>query len=95
MLTKKELISKISERTQLSKTDCTCVVEEFVNVVKESVRRGEGVQIIGFGTFESSQRAERDYRNLKTGEIVHKEACQIPKFKPGKAFKEFVNQEGK
>lgn len=64
------------------------MVNAFMAVVKEEVAKDGKVQLIGFGTFESADRAARTGKNPQTGEPLEIPACKVPKFKPGKAFKD-------
>lgn len=64
------------------------MVNAFMAVVKEEVAKDSKVQLIGFGTFESADRAARTGKNPQTGEPLEIPACKVPKFKPGKAFKD-------
>jgi DNA-binding protein HU-beta len=64
------------------------MVNAFMAVVKEAVAKDEKVQLVGFGTFEATERAARTGKNPQTGEPLEIPACKVPKFKPGKAFKE-------
>ena len=89
-MNKKELISAMSEKSGLSKKDTEKVLVAFIDAVKESLVKGESVQLIGFGTFDVSERAARTGRNPQTGKDVVIEACKVPKFKAGKALKDAV-----
>ena len=64
---------------------------EFVDVVAEELKKGEKIQLVGFGTFEVSERSAREGRNPQTGETMKISACKAPKFKAGKALKDAVN----
>ena len=66
-------------------------LKAFVDVVTEEMKKGEKVQLVGFGTFEVSERAAREGRNPQTGKTMKIEACKAPKFKAGKALKDAVN----
>lgn len=87
-MNKTELVTAISFNAELSKKDSEKALEAFVETVMETVKRGEDVQIVGFGTFTSSERAEREGRNPATGEKMTIAARRAPKFKPGKIFKD-------
>ena len=69
-MNKKELVAAIAESTEVSKKDVEKVLESFVNTVVEEVKNDGKVQLVGFGTFEASERAERTGRNPRTGETV-------------------------
>ena len=86
-----ELVAAMAEKTQLSKKDADLALKAFIDVVSEEMQKGEKVQLVGFGTFEVSERAARDGRNPKTGETMTISASKSPKFKAGKALKDLVN----
>lgn len=89
-MNKTELIAAVSQVGELSKKDAEKAVNAFTDVVKDVVKNGEKVQIVGFGTFEAVERAAREGRNPKTGEVAIIPAKRAPKFKPGKPFKELL-----
>ena len=76
-----ELVAAIAEKTELS----------FTDVVAEELKKGEKIQLVGFGTFEVSERAAREGRNPQTGEAMKIAASKSPKFKAGKALKDALN----
>ena len=86
-----ELVAAMAERTQLSKKDADLALKAFIDVVSEEMQKGEKVQLVGFGTFEVSERAAREGRNPQTGETMTISASKSPKFKAGKALKDLVN----
>ena len=86
-----ELVAAIAEKTQLSKKDADLALKAFIDVVSEEMQKGEKVQLVGFGTFEVSERAAREGRNPQTGETMTIAASKSPKFKAGKALKDLVN----
>lgn len=90
-MNKTELIAAISEKTELSKKDSEKALKAFIEVVTEELKKGEKIQLVGFGTFEVSDRAARDGRNPQTGEIMPIPASKAPKFKAGKALKDEIN----
>ena len=90
-MNKKELVAAIAESTEVSKKDVEKVLESFVNTVVEEVKNDGKVQLVGFGTFEASERAERTGRNPRTGETVTIAASKVFKLKPGKAVKDVLN----
>ncbi|MGX8704180.1 MAG: HU family DNA-binding protein [bacterium] len=91
-MTRTELVSEIAMQTGLAGEDVDKAVKAFVNVVTEELKKGGKVQMIGFGTFETTDRPAGEVRNPRTGEMVAYEASRAPRFKPGKAFKEAVNE---
>ena len=86
-----ELIAAIAEKTELTKKDAEKALKAFTDVVAEELKKGEKVQLVGFGTFEVSERAAREGRNPQTGETMKIEASKTPKFKAGKALKDSLN----
>ena len=90
-MNKTELIAAIAEKTELSKKDAEKAVKAFTDVVVEELQKGEKIQLVGFGTFEVSERAAREARNPQTGEPMNIAACKAPKFKAGKALKDAIN----
>ena len=91
-MNKTEFIAAIAEEAGLSKTDAAKAVKAFTDVVVEEMKKGEKIQLVGFGTFEVSERAERTGRNPQTGETMEIKASKTPKFKAGKALKDIVNE---
>lgn len=92
IMNKTELVAAIAKETELSKKDAEAAVKAFVDVVANELKKGEKVQLVGFGTFEVSERAAREGRNPQTGETMTIEASKAPKFKAGKALKDIVNE---
>lgn len=90
-MNKTEFIAAIAEEAGLSKADATKAVKAFGDVVTAELKKGEKVQLVGFGTFEVSKRAERQGRNPLTGEAMTIAASNVPKFKAGKALKDAIN----
>ena len=90
-MNKTEFISAIAEKAELSKKDAEKALKAFTDVVEEELKKGEKIQLVGFGTFEVSERAAREGRNPQTGVTMKIEACKAPKFKAGKALKDAVN----
>ena len=86
-----ELIAAIAESANMTKIDTEAVLKAFTEVVTEELKNGGKVQLVGFGTFEVSERTAREGRNPKTGETMTIEASKAPKFKAGKALKDAVN----
>ena len=86
-----ELISAMSEKSELTKVDTEKALKAFIDTVTEELKNGGKVQLVGFGTFEVTERAERNGRNPKTGEAITIPASKSPKFKAGKALKDIVN----
>ena len=90
-MNKTELIAAVADRADMSRKDAEAVLKAFTDVVAEELKKGEKVQLVGFGTFEVSERAARTGRNPQTGEEMMIAASKAPKFKAGKALKDSVN----
>ena len=90
-MNKTELVAAVAEQADISKKDAEKVLKAFVDLVTEEMKKGEKVQLVGFGTFEVSERAAREGRNPQTGETMTIAASKAPKFKAGKALKDMVN----
>ena len=90
-MNKTELVAAMAEQTNLSKKDAEAALKAFVDVVAGELKKGEKVQLAGFGTFEVSERAAREGRNPQTGETMTIKASKSPKFKAGKALKDMIN----
>ena len=84
-MNKAELVAAVAERTELSKKDAEKALKAFVDVVAEELKKGEKIQLVGFGTFEVSERAAREGRNPANGQPMQIAASKAPKFKAGKA----------
>lgn len=90
-MNKTELVTAIAENAEISKKDAEKAMKAFVEVITEELKKGEKVQLVGFGTFEVIERAAREGRNPLTGEKMNIKASKAPKFKAGKALKDAVN----
>ncbi|MBQ7841571.1 MAG: HU family DNA-binding protein [Lachnospiraceae bacterium] len=90
-MNKTELVAAIAEQAGLSKKDAEKALKAFTDVVAEELKKGEKIQLVGFGTFEVSERAAREGRNPQTGEAMAIAASKTPKFKAGKALKDSLN----
>ena len=90
-MNKAELVAAIAERTELSEKDTEKALKAFVDVVAEELKKGEKIQLVGFGTFEVSERAAREGRNPANGQPMQIAASKAPKFKAGKALKDAIN----
>lgn len=89
-MNKVELIGAVASKSETSKKDVEKVINAFTNVVADALVDGDKVQLVGFGTFEVVERAERQGRNPATGETITIAASKSPKFKAGKALKDAV-----
>jgi len=90
-MNKSELISAIAESSGLTKADAGKALDATVSAITESLKNGEPVTLIGFGTFEVRDRSARNGRNPRTGEEIQIKASRNPAFKAGKALKGAVN----
>ena len=90
-MTKQELCAAIAEKAEITKKDAEASLNAFTEVVTEELKKGEKIQLVGFGTFEVSERAARVGRNPQTKEEIKIPASKAPKFKAGKALKDAVN----
>jgi DNA-binding protein HU-beta len=90
-MNKTELVAAIAEKTELSKKDAEKALKAFTEVVAEELKKGEKIQLVGFGTFEVAERAAREGRNPITGETIQIAASKAPKFKAGSQLKESIN----
>jgi len=88
---KNELIAQVADVTNLSKADATRAVDGVFDVITDSLKGGDEVRLVGFGTFSVTQRAATEGRNPRTGEPIKIPASKQPKFKAGKALKDAVN----
>ena len=88
---------RINEQDRISRCNCKendaeKALKAFTDVVAEELKKGEKIQLVGFGTFEVTERAAREGRNPRSGEIMKIAASKAPKFKAGKALKDIVNE---
>ena len=91
-MNKSELVSAIAEKSGVSKVDADKMVSAFVETSKETLAKGESIQLIGFGTFSVAERVARIGRNPKTGKEIQIAAKKVAKFKAGSALSEAVNK---
>lgn len=90
-MTKIEFVDAVAKETEWTKKDSEEAINAVVKVITNALIAGEKLSIVGFGTFEVVERAAREGRNPQTGESLMIKACKMPKFKPGKAFKDLIN----
>lgn len=91
-MNKADLISRMADKSELNKKQTEAALKAFIESVEEALESGDKVQLVGFGTFETRERAERTGRNPKTGEEIKIAASTMPVFKAGKEFKDRVNK---
>lgn len=89
-MNRQELVQAIAKDTGQSQTAVNAVLNSFIAKVQDGVAAGEKVTLVGFGTFEATERAARQGRNPQTGEVMQIAASRSPKFTAGKAFKDIV-----
>lgn len=89
-MNKAELVSSVAEKTDLTKKDVEKAVSAMLDSVTEALAKGDKVQLVGFGTFETRQRAARKGRNPQTGQEIDIAATSVPVFKAGKVLRESV-----
>lgn len=90
-MNKNELVAALAQKAELSKKDAEKALSAFVDVVAENLKKGEKVQLVGFGTFEVKERPARVARNPRTGEEITIDASRTASFKVGKALKDSLN----
>ncbi|MBY5945313.1 nucleoid-associated protein HU-beta [Photobacterium rosenbergii] len=90
-MNKTQLVDKIAENADISKASAGRALDAFIDAVSESLKDGDQVALVGFGTFSVRERAARTGRNPQTGEEIQIAAAKVPGFKAGKALKDSVN----
>ena len=90
-MNKTELVAAIADKAGIAKKDAEKALSAFLDTVAEELKKGEKVQLVGFGTFEVAEREAREGRNPRTGETMTIAASKSPKFKAGKALKDSLN----
>lgn len=90
-MTKAEIVNRISEVTGMSRKDSIVGLELFLSSIKDALREGEKVSLVGFGTFYVKEKKARNGRNPRTGEKIQIPPKLIATFKPGKSFRELIN----
>lgn len=90
-MNKTELVNEIAKKTDLSKAAISKILDAFVEVVADSLKKNDPVTLIGFGTFYVGNRSERSGRNPRTGEPITIAAAKTPRFRAGKMLKDAVN----
>ena len=89
-MTKTEIIEKMAQDADVSKATANKVLDSFIDGIMKTLKKGNKVTLVGFGTFSVGKRAARKGRNPRTGETIKIKASKSPKFKAGKAFKDAV-----
>jgi DNA-binding protein HU-beta len=87
-MNKAQLIEAVAKVTKVTKVDAEMVLNSALDAIKKSVKKGEDVTLIGFGTFTKTKRKARSGRNPQTGKEIKIPAMTVPKFRPGREFKD-------
>lgn len=90
-MTKAEVVNKLVEKTGLSRKDAIQALEIFLDAIKDGLKEGDKISLVGFGTFYMKEKKARNGRNPRTGEKIQIPPKMIATFKPGKAFRELIN----
>ena len=90
-MNKTELIEHIAAKSDISKAAATRALASIIEAVKKTLKKGDTVTLVGFGTFSVSKRAARGGRNPRTGAALKIKAAKVPRFKPGKGLKDALN----
>ena len=90
-MNKAELIEAVAKSADLSKAEAERALNATTETIKKTLKKGDTVQLIGFGSFGVAKRSARKGRNPQTGEAIKIKASKSPKFTPGKAFKDLIN----
>ncbi|MBR7070444.1 MAG: HU family DNA-binding protein [Oxalobacter sp.] len=90
-MNKTELVEYIAQSADISKASAARSLDAVLEAITETLKKGETVTLVGFGTFSVNERASRSGRNPRTGEVIQIESARLPKFKPGKVLKEVLN----
>ena len=90
-MNKTDLVNVVAAETKVAKKDVDAVVSATINAISSALKEGDKVQLIGFGTFEVKEVAEREGRNPKTGETIKIAATKKPAFSASKVLKDEVN----
>ena len=90
-MNKNDLVAAVAQATSTSKADAAKAVDGVFDAIAGALKSGDGVQLVGFGSFSVANRAARQGRNPRTGETIQIAASKLPKFKAGKALKDAVN----
>lgn len=91
-MTKGDLVARISKEAGLTKADSDRALNAFMDNIKKALRKGDTVNLVGFGTFSVTRRKARTGRNPQTGKELKIPAARVPKFKPGKGLKDAVKR---
>jgi Bacterial nucleoid DNA-binding protein len=90
-MTKTKLIDALAKETGLNRKACSTFLEAYIKITQETLKQGDEIKLVGFGTFKVTERAARTERNPKSGETIQIKAARVPSFKAGKEFKDALN----
>lgn len=90
-MNRKELVDELATRSGCSKADAERGLSAMLDIISDTLKKGDGITLVGFGTFEVRKRAARTGRNPKTGEALKIKATKVPAFKAGAGLKAAVN----
>lgn len=90
-MNKTELVAAMSRRANLTQRDTERALDAFLEVMSETLREGDKIQLVGYGTFEVRERAQRKGKNPQTGEEILIPATRVPVFKPGKILRDMIH----
>lgn len=91
-MNKNELVSKVADIAEFTKSDAAKAVDAVIDAITDALSDGDEVRLVGFGTYAVVHRKASQGRNPRTGEVIKIPASKLPKFKPGKALKDAINQ---
>lgn len=90
-MTKTDFLDALAKETGLNRKACAAFLEASIKITQETLKQGDEIKLVGFGTFKVTERAARTGRNPKSGETIHIKAAKVPTFKAGKEFKDALN----
>ena len=90
-MNKAQFVEKLSKKTSMTKSQSETILDAALEIIRKSVAKGEDVKLVGFGTFSRTVRKSRSGRNPKTGAPIEIPGAKVPRFKPGKEFKNSLN----
>lgn len=89
-MNKAELVAAIASKTKTSRSQVESYLEVTLSIIQKTVSKGEEVKLVGFGSFSKAERKPKTARNPKTGQAIQLPSTNVPRFKPGKEFKDIV-----
>ncbi|MCX7242416.1 MAG: HU family DNA-binding protein [Polaromonas sp.] len=90
-MNKSELIDHIAQQADISKAAASRALEAAIDAITDTLKKGDSVSLVGFGTFVATEREARTGRNPRTGVAIKIAKAKVPKFRPGKALKDALN----